>query len=48
MGPATKEEYESRRERYDEQLEEKANFDPTGKATEEKMGVLRKYREGEY
>ena len=44
----TKEEYESRAERYYKQLMEKAAFDPTGKTTEEKMAVLRKYREGQY
>jgi len=47
-GPVTKEEYESRAERYDKQLIEKAGFDPTGKTTEEKMAVLRKHREGQY
>jgi len=48
VGPVTKEEYESRQERYDKQLKEKVGFDPTGKTTEEKMNVLRKYREAEY
>ena len=48
VGPVTKEEYESRAERYDKQLLEKADFDPEGKSTEEKMRALRKYREGEY
>lgn len=47
-GPVTKEEYESRAERYDKQLKEKVGFDPAGKSTEEKMMVLRKYREAEY
>ncbi|MCX6248381.1 MAG: aldehyde:ferredoxin oxidoreductase [Bacteroidetes bacterium] len=47
-GPVTKEEYESRAERYDKQLLEKVGFDPAGKSTEEKMAVLRKYREGQY
>jgi aldehyde:ferredoxin oxidoreductase len=47
-GPVTKEEYESRAERYDKQLIEKIGFDPKGKTTEEKMAVLRKYREGQY
>jgi aldehyde:ferredoxin oxidoreductase len=47
-GPVTKEEYESRAERYDKQLKEKIGFDPTGKTTEEKMKVLRKYREDQY
>ena len=44
----TKEEYESRAERYDKQLKEKVGFDPSGKTTEEKMKVLRKYREDQY
>ena len=48
VGPVTKEEYESRAERYDKQLREKLGYDPSGKATEEKMAVLRKYRETEY
>ncbi len=48
VGPVTKEEYESRQERYDKQLKEKVGFDPTAKTTEEKMSVLRKYREAEY
>ncbi len=48
VGPVTKEEYESRADRYDKQLKEKIGFDPTGKPTEEKMAALRKYREAEY
>jgi aldehyde:ferredoxin oxidoreductase len=48
VGPVTKEEYESRAERYDKQLKEKIGYDPEGKSTEEKMAVLRKYREAEY
>ena len=47
-GPVTKEEYESRSERYDKQLKEKIGFDPEGKSTEEKMKVLRHYREDQY
>jgi len=47
-GPVTKEEYESRTERYDKQLKEKVGFDPKGKSTEEKMKILRKYREDQY
>jgi aldehyde:ferredoxin oxidoreductase len=47
-GPVTKEEYESRAERYDKQLKEKAGVDPVGKTTEEKMKALRKYREDQY
>jgi aldehyde:ferredoxin oxidoreductase len=47
-GPVTKEEYESRAERYDKQLKEKVGFEPSGKSTEDKMKVLRKYREDQY
>jgi aldehyde:ferredoxin oxidoreductase len=48
VGPVTKEEYESRRERYDKQLKEKLGIDPSDKSTEEKLTVLRKFRETEY
>ena len=48
VGPVTKEEYESRKDRYDKQLKEKLGIDLTGKSTEEKMKILRKYREAEY
>jgi aldehyde:ferredoxin oxidoreductase len=47
-GPVTEEEYESRAERYDKQLKEKIGFDPAGKTTQEKMKVLRAYREDQY
>jgi aldehyde:ferredoxin oxidoreductase len=47
-GPVTKEEYESRADRYDKQLMELVGFDPTGKSTEEKMKIMREYREGRY
>lgn len=47
-GPVTKEEYESRVERYDKQLREKVGYDPAGKTTEEKMAALRAFREAEY
>ncbi len=47
-GPVTKEEYESRAERYDKQLKEDVGFDPAGKSTEEKMAAMRKYREDRY
>ena len=47
VGPVTKEEYESRRDRYDEQLK-KLGLDPTSKSTEEKIETLRRYRETEY
>ena len=48
VGPVTKEEYESRRERYDKQLKEKLGINPEGKSTEEKVATLRKFREAEY
>jgi aldehyde:ferredoxin oxidoreductase len=48
MGPVTKEEYESRFERYDKQIKEEIGEDPSGKSTEEKMKLLRKYREDNY
>ena len=48
MGPVTKIEYESRQERYDEQLKRLVEVDPDGKPTEEKMKELRKYREAQY
>jgi aldehyde:ferredoxin oxidoreductase len=48
VGPVTKEEYESRKERYDKQLKEKLGIEPAGKSTEEKMAILRNYREAEY
>jgi aldehyde:ferredoxin oxidoreductase len=47
-GPVTIEEYESRAERYDKQLKEKIGIDPGGKSTEEKMKIIRKYREDQY
>lgn len=48
VGPVTKEEYESRRERYDKQLKEKLGIDPAGKSTEAKIAILRRHREAEY
>jgi aldehyde:ferredoxin oxidoreductase len=48
MGPVTKEEYESREDRYDTQLKEFGILDPEGKSTEEKLTALRKYREDRY
>jgi len=48
MGPVTEEEYESRKERYDDQLIEKHGIDIEGKRTAEKIAVLRKLREEQY
>jgi aldehyde:ferredoxin oxidoreductase len=47
-GPVTREEYESRAERYDKQIRDIIGIDPEGKTTEEKMKILRKYREEQY
>lgn len=48
VGPVTVEEYTSREERYDKQLAEKLGVDPAGKTVEEKVGILRAYREDQY
>ncbi len=47
-GPVTAEEYESRAERYDKQLREKAGMDPAGLSTQAKLAALRRYREDQY
>jgi aldehyde:ferredoxin oxidoreductase len=44
VGPVTKKEYESRKKRYDKQLEELIGENPEGKTTEEKLRILREYR----
>jgi aldehyde:ferredoxin oxidoreductase len=48
MGPVTKEEYESRAERYDTQLKDIVGIDPAGKSTEEKMKLQREWRTDRY
>ena len=48
IGPVTVEEYESRKDRYDGQLTEKYQVDIAGKNTEEKISLLRKFREEAY
>jgi aldehyde:ferredoxin oxidoreductase len=48
VGPVTKEEYESRAERYDKQLKEIVGVDPEGKTTEEKMALHRAWRMDRY
>jgi aldehyde:ferredoxin oxidoreductase len=48
MGPVTVEEYESRAERYNKQLQEEIGVDLDGLSTEEKMARLRQYREDRY
>jgi len=47
-GPVTSEEYESRADRYDKQLKELVKYDTKGKTTDEKIKVLRRYREDQY
>lgn len=48
MGPVTKEEYESRAERYDKQMLEEIGIDPVGKSVDEKIAITRKYRMERY
>jgi aldehyde:ferredoxin oxidoreductase len=48
VGPVTREEYESRAERYDKQLQDLIGVDPAGKSTEEKMALHRAWREDRY
>jgi len=48
VGPVKTVEYESRQERYDKQLIEKHKVDIAGKSTEEKVALLRKFREELY
>lgn len=48
MGPVTRLEYDSRQERYDEQLKRLVEIDPAGMSTEDKMKELRTYREAQY
>ena len=47
-GPVTQEEYDSRAQRYDEQLREKVGIDPEGMSTAEKVKALRAFREEQY
>jgi aldehyde:ferredoxin oxidoreductase len=48
LGPVTREEYESRAERYDMQLKDLVGVDPAGKTTEEKVQLHREWRTGRY
>jgi aldehyde:ferredoxin oxidoreductase len=48
MGPVTQLEYESRQERYDEQLKRLVEIDPAGMPTEQEIKALRQYREAQY
>jgi aldehyde:ferredoxin oxidoreductase len=48
VGPVTRQEYESRAERYDKQMRESIGVDPEGKTTEEKIAITKKYRMEQY
>jgi len=48
LGPVTKEEYESRSERYDKLMQEKIGEDPAGKSVKEKIRITREYRQSQY
>ncbi len=48
MGPVTNEEYESRAERYDNQLQALVGIETDGMSTAEKVAQLRKFRETQY
>jgi aldehyde:ferredoxin oxidoreductase len=48
VGPVTREEYESRAERYDKQMKEEIGVDPTGRSVDEKIAITRKYRMDRY
>lgn len=48
MGPVTVDEYQSRQERYDQQLKELLGYNTEGKSTEEKIKVMREYRYEQY
>ena len=48
VGPVTDLEYESRAERYDQQLSELVGLDPVNMTTEEKRLTLRRHREEQY
>ena len=48
MGPVTREEYESRAERYDRQIVEEMGLDPSEMNLEEKMAAHRRWREDRY
>jgi aldehyde:ferredoxin oxidoreductase len=48
VGPVTREEYESRAERYDKQMLEEIGVDPAGKSLDEKIAITREYRMARY
>jgi aldehyde:ferredoxin oxidoreductase len=48
MGPATAKEYESRADRYDQQIQTEIGKDPNGLTTDQKLRIVREYREDRY
>ncbi|MGV8041021.1 MAG: aldehyde ferredoxin oxidoreductase family protein [Thermoanaerobaculaceae bacterium] len=48
VGPVTREEYESRVERYDTQMREEIGVNPEGLSVDEKIAITRRYREDRY
>ena len=48
VGPVTREEYESRAERYDRQMLNEIGIDPAGRSLDEKIAITRKYRMERY
>lgn len=48
IGPVTAEEYDSRADRYDQQLQDDAGIDIKGLTVEEKIAALREYRYNRY
>ncbi|NMB77328.1 MAG: aldehyde:ferredoxin oxidoreductase [Myxococcales bacterium] len=48
IGPVTREEYQSRAERYDKELKEKIGVEPSGLSVEEKIRRVREYRLDRY
>ncbi len=48
LGPVTEEEYESRAERYDNQLRDDVGINPEGMSTADKVKKMREYRESRY
>jgi len=48
MGPVTREEYLSRQERYDKQLQELQGLDPSTMTLDEKIAKTREYREKQF
>jgi len=48
VGPVTREEYESRAERYDRQMQEEIGVDPAGRTLDEKIALTREYRMARY